>query len=48
MKQADYEGVVENMRTPGGTLFGLPVVLDVANDNFKGKKVLKQSCRIDP
>mmetsp|Transcript_65734 Transcript_65734/g.157090 ORF Transcript_65734/g.157090 Transcript_65734/m.157090 type:complete len:432 (-) Transcript_65734:100-1395(-) len=40
LKKADYEGVVENMRTTGGTLFGLPVVLDVANDTLAGKKVI--------
>jgi sulfate adenylyltransferase len=46
MKQADYDGVVENMRISsenGGVLFGLPVVLDVSEDQGKqiqGKKVV--------
>jgi len=41
MKQADYDGVVENMRTQGsGVLFGLPVVLDVNDASLQGKKVL--------
>jgi sulfate adenylyltransferase len=40
MKSADYEGVVSNMRTVDGTLFGLPVVLDVADASIQGKKVL--------
>merc|ERR1719409_2578441 len=42
MKKADYDGVVENMRVAesGGVLFGLPVVLDVADDHYQGKKVL--------
>eukprot|EP00971_Amphidinium_carterae_P300954 5979967-Amphidinium_carterae.1 len=33
-----FLGVVENMRTSAGTLFGLPVVLDVANNTLAGKK----------
>lgn len=41
MKQADYDGVVESMRTKEtGTLFGLPVVLDVSDESLQGKKVL--------
>jgi len=41
MKKADYEGVVDNMRTSEhGVLFGLPVVLDVHDDTIQGKKVL--------
>lgn len=41
MKQADYDGVVENMRTAEhGVLFGLPVVLDVVDASLGGKKVL--------
>lgn len=40
MKQADYDGVVSNMRTTDGTLFGLPVVLDVTDMSLAGKKVL--------
>jgi sulfate adenylyltransferase len=41
MKKADYDGVVENMRTvDSGVLFGLPVILDVADPTIQGKKVL--------
>jgi len=41
MKQADYDGVVEDMRTKEqGVLFGLPVVLDVNDASLQGKKVL--------
>jgi len=40
MKQADYDGIVENMRTTNGDLFGLPVVLDVKDESLAGKKVL--------
>jgi sulfate adenylyltransferase len=40
MKEADYNRVVSEMRTTTGVLFGLPVILDVANDSFLGKKVL--------
>jgi len=40
MKKADYEGVVSNMRTTDGTLFGLPVILDVTDESLQGKKVL--------
>merc|ERR1719333_1681133 len=40
MKQSDYDGVVSDMRTGDGTLFGLPVVLDVDDDSLLGKKVL--------
>jgi sulfate adenylyltransferase len=41
MKKADYEGVVDNMRTSEhGVLFGLPVVLDVNDGTLQGKKVL--------
>merc|ERR1740121_1991463 len=40
MKQADYNSVVESMRTTDGLLFGLPVILDVADTSLQGKKVL--------
>jgi sulfate adenylyltransferase len=40
MKKADYESVVENMRTTDGIIFGLPVVLDVTDDSMAGKKLL--------
>merc|ERR1711972_577937 len=40
MKQADYDGVVGNMRLASGVLFSLPVVLDVADASLQGKKVL--------
>eukprot|EP00435_Cladocopium_sp_Y103_P010485 s736_g2.t1 len=40
MKKADYESVVASMRLTSGHLFGLPVVLDVADESLKGKKVL--------
>jgi sulfate adenylyltransferase len=40
MKQADYDGIVDNMRTTNGDLFGLPVVLDVQDESLAGKKVL--------
>lgn len=32
MNQADYDGVVQNMRLADGTLWPIPVVLDVAQD----------------
>merc|ERR1712050_375278 len=41
-KQADYDGVVGNMRLASGVLFGLPVVLDVNDDTLQGKKVILQ------
>jgi sulfate adenylyltransferase len=41
MKKADYNSVVENMRTSGSeVLFGLPVILDVADISMQGKFVL--------
>jgi sulfate adenylyltransferase len=41
MKKADYNSVVENMRTSGSeVLFGLPVILDVADSSMQGKFVL--------
>merc|ERR1711957_819319 len=41
MKKADYDGIVENMRTvEHGVLFGMPVVLDVHDGTLQGKKVL--------
>lgn len=40
MKQAEYNSVVENMRTKDGLLFGLPVILDVGDRTLQGKKVL--------
>jgi len=40
MKQADFDGVVTDMRISDGTLFGLPVVLDVDDASLLGKKVL--------
>merc|ERR1719199_930308 len=41
MKKADYDGVVESMRTTEtSVLFGLPVILDVASPDLQGKKVL--------
>jgi len=43
MKQADYDGVVNDMRTEEhGVLFGLPVVLDVNDESLQGKKVILQ------
>jgi len=40
MKKADYDSVVSNMRLADGTLMGLPVVLDVTEAKYKGKKIL--------
>lgn len=40
MKKADYDSVVSNMRTTDGTLFGLPVVLDISKEGLQGKKIL--------
>lgn len=40
MDKADYDSVVENMRLSTGPLFGLPVILDVADTSLSGKKVL--------
>merc|ERR1712113_48426 len=43
MKKADYDGVVEDMRTgEHGVLFGMPVVLDVNDNTLQGKKVILQ------
>jgi len=43
MKKADYDGVVEDMRTEEhGVLFGMPVVLDVNDNTLQGKKVILQ------
>ncbi|MFM7443136.1 MAG: bifunctional sulfate adenylyltransferase/adenylylsulfate kinase, partial [Tabrizicola sp.] len=36
MSEADYNGVVENMRTAAGELFPIPITLDV-NEAFAGK-----------
>jgi sulfate adenylyltransferase len=47
MKKADYDGVVENMRTTGGVLFGMPVVLDVTDPSIQGKTVLLKYKDID-
>merc|ERR1712048_1499183 len=47
MKQADYDGVVGNMRLANGALFSLPVVLDVADASLKGKKVLLKYNGVD-
>merc|ERR1712061_587114 len=46
-KQADYDGVVGNMRLANGVLFSLPVVLDVADASLQGKKVLLKYNGID-
>jgi len=40
MSEADYNGVVSDMKTTAGVLFGMPVVLDVSDTTFKGKKVV--------
>merc|ERR1719281_1628386 len=40
MKKADYDSVVSKMRLTDGTLFGLPVVLDIKEANLQGKKIL--------
>jgi len=40
MKKADYDSVVSNMRLTDGTLFGLPVILDINEEGLQGKKVL--------
>lgn len=40
MTKADYDGVVDNMRTKEGVLFGLPVVLDVVDEKMQGQPVL--------
>merc|ERR1711972_581690 len=47
MKQADYDGVVGNMRLSNGILFSLPVVLDVADTSLQGKKVLLKYNGVD-
>jgi hypothetical protein len=39
-KQADYDGIGDEMRTTDGDLFGLPVFLNVKDDSLAGKKVL--------
>lgn len=40
MKKAEYDNVVDTMRLTDGTLFGLPVILDVNDPSIAGKKVL--------
>jgi len=40
MKKADYDSVVSKMRLTDGTLFSLPVVLDIKEANLQGKKIL--------
>jgi len=47
MKQADYDGVVNGMRLESGLLFSMPVVLDVTDASFKGKKVLLRYQGVD-
>merc|ERR1712039_497296 len=47
MKQADYDGVVGNMRLANGVLFSLPVVLDVTDTSLQGKKVLLKYNGVD-
>jgi hypothetical protein len=40
--EADYDGIVNCMRTTNSDLFGLPVVLDVQDESLAGKKVLRE------
>jgi sulfate adenylyltransferase len=40
LTEADYNGVVVDMRTTAGVLFGMPVVLDVPDASLAGKKVV--------
>ena len=41
LTQAEYESVVEGMRLPDGTLFGLPIVMDTDSEDIGvGSKVL--------
>ena len=41
MNEADYSGIVENMKTADGTVFGLPIVFDTDDVRVQpGKKVL--------
>jgi ATP sulfurylase len=47
MKKADYDSVVSDMRAKDGTLFGLPVVLDVSEPGLQGKKILLKYQGID-
>jgi len=47
MKKADYDSVVSDMRTKDGTLFGLPVVLDINEPGLQGKKILLKYQGID-
>merc|ERR1719387_15638 len=47
MKKADYDSVVSKMRLTDGTLFGLPVVLDIKEANLQGKKILLKYQGVD-
>merc|ERR1712048_933728 len=47
MKQADYDGVVDNMRLASGVLFSMPVVLDVPDTSLRGKKGLLKYKGVD-
>ncbi|EFN55934.1 hypothetical protein CHLNCDRAFT_145209 [Chlorella variabilis] len=41
MNEEAYNSVVQEMRLPGGLLFGLPVVMDTSNDSIKpGSKLM--------
>merc|ERR1711871_1347184 len=41
LTQAEYDSVVEGMRLPDGTLFGLPIVMDTDSEDIGvGSKVL--------
>jgi len=43
MDEANYNSVVDNMRTSDGLMYGLPVVLDTADESVQpGQKVLLQ------
>jgi sulfate adenylyltransferase len=48
MSRADYDGVVEGMRLGGGTLFPIPVVLDVAGSFAEGLSLGESLALRDP
>jgi len=48
LTQAEYDGVVENMRLPGGLLWPMPITLDVTSD-FAGQATVGQTIALrDP
>jgi len=48
MNEATYKSVVDDMKLPDGTIFGLPIIFDTDDDKFvPGKKVLLKQGDLD-